>query len=421
MNTITLHASPWRALGHRNFALFFTGHGLSLCGTWMQSMAQAWLIYRLTGSPFLLGLAEFLARGPLLLFGLVGGLLADRWPRRRLMFVTQTLLLLQAGALATLTLSGLITVEWIMGLAFFQGLITIVEVPVRQSFLTELVPREDFPSAIGLNSSLFNTARIVGPSIAGILVGTVGEGICFLFNAASFLVTLSCLALMKLAPAPQREAANALDLLKEGVKYAWHTPHVRALLMLAALLSVASMPYATLLPIFAGEILRVGPNGLGLLMAATGIGALAAALRLARRGTVRGIGASIARAVALFGLGLLVLASSSHLWLSTLALVAIGFGMVSSLAGCNTLLQSLAPEPLRGRVVSLYATASLGFTVFGSLLAGSSATYIGTPLTVAAGGLITLLAAAFFWRKLPAIRKHVRESGLLPPDPVITQ
>ncbi len=420
MSALTLHASPWRALAHRNFALFFTGHGLSLCGTWMQSMAQAWLIYRLTGSPFLLGFVEFLARGPLLLFGLVGGLLADRWPRRRLMVVTQTLLLLQAGALAALTLSGLITVEWIMGLAFFQGLITIVEVPVRQSFVTELVPRVDIPSAIGLNASLFNTARIVGPSIAGVLVGTVGEGPCFLLNAASFLVILGCLALMQLAPAPRKEAADALELLKEGLQYAWHTPHVRALLLLTALLSVASMPYTTLLPVFAGEILEVGPNGLGLLMAATGIGALAAALRLARRGTVRGLGASIARAVTLFGLGLLVLALSSHLWLSLLALVAIGFGMVSSLAGCNTLLQSLAPEPMRGRVVSLYATAALGFTIFGSLLAGSSATYIGTPLTVGAGGLLTLLAAALFRRSLPAIRKHVREHGLLPPEPVIT-
>jgi MFS family permease len=387
----------------------------------MQSMAQAWLIYRLTGSPFLLGLAEFLTRGPLLLFGLMGGLLADRWPRRRLMYVTQTLLLLQAGALAALTLSGLITVQWIMGLAFLQGLITIVEVPVRQSFVTDLVPRVDIPSAIGLNSSLFNTARIIGPSIAGVLVGTIGEGSCFLLNAMSFLVILGCLSFMKLAPAPRKEQADALWLLREGLRYAWHTPHVRALLTLAVVLSVVSMPYTTLLPVFAGEILHAGPDGLGLLMAATGIGALVAALRLARRNTVRGLGSSIARAVALFGLGLLVLASSSHLWLSLLALVAIGFGMVSSLAGCNTLLQSLAPESLRGRVVSLYATASLGFTIFGSLLAGSSATYIGTPLTVAAGGLITLLAAGLFWSKLPAIRKHVRESGLLPPEPVITQ
>lgn len=413
--------SPWRALSHRNFALFFAGHGLSLCGTWMQSMAQAWLIYRLTGSPFLLGLAEFLARGPLLAFGLVGGLLADRWPRYHLMFVTQTLLLCHAGALAVLTLSGAITVEWIMGLAFFQGVISILEVPVRQSFFTSLVPHADIPSAIGLNSSLFNSARIIGPSIAGVLVGTVGEGVCFLLNAVSFLVVLGCLAAMRIDAEERRAGQDAVALLKEGLRYAWHTPHVRSVLALAALLSVAAMPFSTLLPVFAGDVLKSGPDGLGLLMAATGIGALAGALRLARRQTVRGLGASIAKATALFGGSLIALAASSNLWLSMLALAAVGFGMVSALAACNTLLQSLAPDPLRGRVVSLYATASLGFTIFGSLLAGSAATYIGAPLAVAAGGGVTLVGAVWFWKQLPAIRKHVREAGLLPPEPVVTQ
>ncbi|MEW6542719.1 MAG: MFS transporter [Nitrospirota bacterium] len=421
MSASSLHGSPWRALTHRNFSLFLTGHGLSLCGTWMQSMAQAWLLYRLTGSPFLLGLAEFLSRAPILAFGLVGGLLADRWPRHRIMFVVQGLLLVQAGLLAALTLSGLVTVEWILALALFMGLIGSVEVPVRQAFLTDLVPRPDIASAIGLNSSVFNTARIVGPSLAGLVASSMGEGSCFLINSLSFLIVLGCLAAIRVQPAPQTHQADVWAQLREGLHYAKGTPHVRAALALVLVISVAGMPYATLLPVFARDVLHRGPDGLGLLMAATGIGALGAALRLARRRTVHGLGAAIAAATGLFGLGLLALAASTDLWLSIVALLLIGFGMVSSLAGVNTLLQSLAPEALRGRVVSLYTIGSLGFTVFGSLLAGLGGSYLGAPLTVAAGGLTILIGAGLFWRALPAIRHHVREQGLLPPEPVVPQ
>jgi len=410
------HSSPWRALAHRNFALFLTGHGLSVCGTWMQSLAQAWLIWRLTQSPFLLGLVEFLNRAPILLLGLLGGLAADRWPRYRLMLIVQTLLLVLAGVLAALTLSGAVTVGWIMALAFLQGLVYAVETPVRQTFMTDLVPRPDMPSAIGLNSSMFNSARVIGPSIAGVLVSRVGEGICFVINAASFLVILGCLAAMRLPPPQPGSTAGSLGLLREALGYAWRTPHARALLTLVLVLSVAAMPYTTLLPVFAAEVLGRGPNGLGLLMAATGIGALIGALRLAGRNTVRGLKTSIAKAVTLFGIGLLALALSSTLWLSMLTLIVIGFSMVSSLAGTNTMLQSLAPEALRGRVVSLYMSASLGCTIFGSLLAGASAGYVGAQATVAAGGALTLIAAGLFWRALPALSRHLQEHRLLPPD-----
>jgi len=415
-SSLAHRASPWRALAHRNFVCFFVGHGLSLCGTWMQSMAQAWLVYRLTGSPLLLGVTEFLSRGPILLFAPLGGVLADRWPRHRLMILTQSLFMAQATALAALTLSGLVTIWWILGLALAQGLISALEVPTRQTFLTDLVPKRDIPSAIGMNSSIFNASRIIGPSIAGVVVSTAGEGYCFLVNAASFLIVLAGLALIRVKQTRGEHPAGALGLLREGLSYAWRTPHVRALLMLASLISIASMPYATLLPVFARDILRIGPDGLGWLMAATGAGALTAALLLARRSRIQELGTPIALSVAGFGVGLLALASSSILWVSLAALYAIGFGMVSSLAGCNTLLQSLAPDRMRGRIVSLYTTASLGLTVFSSLLAGSGATWFGAPVVVAAGGLLTIGAAAWFWSVLPAIRPHMHAYKLLPED-----
>jgi MFS family permease len=399
-------ASPWRALRHRNFALFATGHGLSLCGSWMQSLAQAWLVYRLTESPLLLGVTEFLARAPILFLSLAAGLVADRVPRYQLMVLTQILLLLQAATLAALTLTGLVTVPWILALALLMGLISALEIPIRQTFMTDLVPPQDIPSAIGLNSSMFNAARIVGPSLAGVLVVTVGEGPCFLINALSYLVVLGSLKAMRIAPLPPHPPGNAASQLREGLMYARTTPHVRAVLAAVAAVSIAAMPYATLLPVFAGEVLRVGPAGLGWLMAATGVGALAGALKLARRPSVTGLASSICRAVTLFGGSLLLFAASRSLWLSILALAAIGFAMVGTLAASNTLLQSLAPNGMRGRVVSLYTTASLGFTVFGSLLGGVAGTSLGAPLTVALGGLVTLSAAAGLRRALPGLRRH---------------
>lgn len=382
----------------------------------MQSMALSWLIYRLSESPFLLGLMEFIARSPILVLGLVGGLLADRWPRHRLMVVTQIAFLLQASALAALTLSGLITIGWILWLALLMGLISAIEIPVRQSFVADLVPRSDLPSAIGLNSSLFNAARVIGPSLAGIIVSSVGEGICFLINAVSFLVILGCLRAMRLEHKPRPQAGRPMEQLHEALRYAWHTPHVRAVLLVTAVLSVFAMSYSTLLPVFARDILHSGPGGLGLLMAASGVGALTAALRHAGRHTIKGIGSSIARSVGLFGLGLVAFAGSSIFWISALAMVAIGFGMVSSLAGINILLQSLVPDALRGRVVSFYTTLSLGFTIFGSLLAGGGATYLSAPITVMVGGAVTLMTAGLFWKSLPAIRRYAREHRLIPSD-----
>ena len=411
----------WRALAHRNFALFFIGQGLSLSGTWMQSLAQSWLVYRLTGSPLLLGLVAFASQAPVLAFGLLGGVLADRWPRHRLLLVTQSLSLIQAATLATLTLTGAVTVHWILGLAAVLGLINALDMPVRQSFIAELVPRADLPSAIGLNSSAFNAARIIGPSIAGVLVASVGEGICFLINTLSFLAVIACLLAMRLPEKPTPAHENPVALLAHGLRYARETPHVRAILALIAGLSLTAMSYTVLLPVFAGEILHAGAHGFGALMAATGVGALAGALRIARRASIRGLGTVIVQAVLIFGASLVALAASTTLWLSILVLCVTGYGMITAMAGCNTLLQSLVPDELRGRVMSLYTLFFLGMSPIGSLLAGALATHVGTPLTFLAGGLGALLGAALFWRALPAIRRHIREHGLLPPEELVPQ
>jgi MFS family permease len=416
---MTTAGSAWRALDNRNFALFFAGQGLSLCGTWMQSLAQSWLIYRLTGSPLLLGLVGFVSQVPVLGFGLLGGVLADRWPRHRLLLITQTLSLLQAIILAGLTLSGHITIGWIMGLAAVLGLINALDMPVRQSFIADLVPRADLPSAIGLNSSAFNAARIIGPSVAGFLVAAVGEGVCFLVNALSFLAVIGCLLAMEVPQKAKAAQAHAIIFLAEGLRYARSTPHVRAALALIAVLSLTAMPYTVLLPVFAGNVLHTDANGLGWLMAATGMGALAGALRIARRGTIRGLGRLIAGATLLFGVSLLALAASTALWFSIPVLLAVGYGMITGMAGCNTLLQSLVPDHLRGRVMSLYTLFFLGMAPIGSLMAGALAAHLGTPRTIAAGGIGAILGAILFWRALPGIRRHVQEQGLMPPEELV--
>jgi MFS family permease len=406
----------WRALAHRNFALFFVGQAFSLCGTWMQGLAQSWLVYRLTGSALLLGLVAFVSQIPVLALGLWGGVIADRWPRRGLLIATQALSLLQAASLGALTITGHITVPRILLLSALLGLINAVDMPVRQAFVAELVPRADLPSAIGLNSSIFNAARIVGPSLAGVLVATVGEGVCFLFNAFSFLAVIACLLAIRVAPKPLAARQSAWVFLAEGLRYARHTPHVRAILTLIAVLSLTAMPYTVLLPIFAGEILHSGPHGLGILMAATGIGALAGALRIARRTTIRGLGRVIAQAGVIFGLSLMALAGSTVLWFSAFTLMLVGYGMITGMAACNTLLQSLVPDNLRGRVMSLYTLFFLGMAPIGSLLAGIAAGRFGAPLTVAAGGIAAAAAAVLFGKALPDIRRHIRDHGLLPPE-----
>ncbi len=413
-------AQTLRALRSRNFRLFFAGQTVSLIGTWIQQIAMSWLVYRLTKSAFMLGMVGFVATAPGVFITPFAGVAADRWNRHRMVIATQTGAMLQALALAALVLTGTIRVWHILALSAFVGIVNGFDMPARQSFLLEMVEdREDLPNAIALNSSMFNGARLVGPAIAGALIAVVGEGICFLLNGLSFLAVLAALLAMRV---PRRELPSGrMDVLRElgdGFRYAFRSPPIRIVLGFLALASLFAQPYTVLMPVVATRVLHGGADTLGLLMAATGLGALAGALYLATRPSVVGLGRVIALAGSLFGLALLAVAASHALWLSCALLVLAGAGMMVQTAGSNTMLQTIADERMRGRVISIYGLAFLGVAPLGSLYAGVAAGRFGAPLTIAAGGVITLAGAAVFFRKLPLLREHVwpiyRRIGILP-------
>ncbi len=413
-------AQTLRALRSRNFRLFFAGQTVSLIGTWIQQIAMSWLVYRLTKSAFMLGMVGFVATAPGVFITPFAGVAADRWNRHRMVIATQTGAMLQALALAALVLTGTIRVWHILALSAFVGIVNGFDMPARQSFLLEMVEdREDLPNAIALNSSMFNGARLVGPAIAGALIAVVGEGICFLLNGLSFLAVLAALLAMRV---PRRELPSGrLDVLRElsdGFRYAFRSPPIRIVLAFLALASLFAQPYTVLMPVVATRVLHGGADTLGLLMAATGLGALAGALYLATRPSVVGLGRVIALAGSLFGIALLAVAASHALWLSCALLVLAGAGMMVQTAGSNTMLQTIADERMRGRVISIYGLAFLGVAPLGSLYAGVAAGRFGAPLTIAAGGVITLAGAAVFFRKLPLLREHVwpiyRRIGILP-------
>ncbi len=399
-----------RALRHRNYRLFFTGQLISLTGTWMQSVAQAWLAYRLTHSAALLGIVGFAGQIPALLFSPAGGVIADRFARRQVLLVTQATSMLLALALAALTLSGRVTVPWILTLAALSGVVNAFDIPTRQAFAVDMVGRDDLMNAIALNSSIFNGARVVGPAVAGLLVAKIGEGWCFLANGVSYLAVLGCLVAMQL-PAAARTATStsAWTSVQEGFVYVSRARPVRALLLLLGLVSLTGMPYAVLMPVFAQEILAGGARELGLLMGASGAGALLGALLLATRKSVRGLGSFVALSAGGLGLALVAFAFSRTFWLSAALLVPVGFFMMSEMASSNTLIQSLIPDSMRGRVMSLYAMMFMGMAPIGALLAGSLASHVGAPETVAAGGLLCLLGSLFFARHLPHIRAEARQ------------
>jgi MFS family permease len=401
----------FRALRHRNFRLFFAGQLISLIGTWMQSVAQSWLAYRLTGSAAMLGLVGFASQIPAFLLAPAGGVVADRFDKRRLLVATQSASMVLALALAGLTLSGRVTVHQILLLASMLGLVNAFDVPVRQAFVVEMVGREDLLNAIALNSSVFNGARIVGPAIAGLLVARVGEGWCFLVNGASYLAVIAGLGAMRLAPAAlDRQHAPPLESLREGLRHVWGNRPVRALLALLGVVSLTGMPYAVLMPIFADRILHGGARGLGLLMGATGVGALVGALTLAgRRGGIRGLGGWVAGSAAGLGVFLVAFSQSTRFWLSAALLVPVGLCMMVEMAASNTVIQSLVPDALRGRVMAAYAMMFLGMAPFGALFAGAIAARIGAPPTVAIGGAACALAALVFWRRLDALREEARQ------------
>jgi MFS family permease len=399
-----------RAFGSRNYRLFFGGQGLSLVGTWMQQVAMSWLVYRLTNSPFLLGVVGFAGQAPTFLLTALAGVLADRFDRRRILYITQTLAMLQASILAYITLAGLVRVWHVMALSAFLGVVNAFDIPTRQSFVVEIVhDRADLGNAIAMNSFMFNSARLIGPSIAGVMIGLVGEGFCFLINAVSFLTII--IALMAMRTGKPMETTGNMRIfagLKEGFTYAFAFIPIRYILFLLALMSVVGMPYAVLMPVFAKNLLHGGPHTLGFLLSASGIGAISGALYLASRKSVRGLGRVIVVAVSAGGLGLMAFSMSSSVPLSLVTLLFVGFGMMVHSAASNTILQTIVDEDKRGRVMSFFAMAFMGMAPFGSLLAGLLAHKIGAPPTLFMSGIVCLIGAAVFSTRLPLMRSYVR-------------
>jgi MFS family permease len=394
-----------RALKHRNFQLFFGGQLISLTGTWMQSVAQSWLVYRLTGSSILLGLVSFAAQIPVFLLAPIGGTVADRYNRHRILIATQTAAMLLAFVLAALTLTSSIQIWQIFTMAALLGSVNAFDIPARQAFVVDMVGREDLINAIALNSSMVNGARIVGPAIAGILVSAIGEGWCFFANAVSYVAVITGLLMMKLTKRPRAaRRGSALAHIIEGFRFVARTRPVRALLLLLGLVSLMGMPYAVLMPIFADQILHGGASGLGILMGASGAGALVGALSLAARQGARGLGRWVAWATAGFGISIILFALSRNFWLSAALLIPAGFSMMVQMAASNTLIQSMVPDGLRGRVMAVYSMMFMGMAPIGALLAGVLATHLGAPLTVAMGGAVCILGAGGFALRLPVLR-----------------
>jgi MFS family permease len=397
-----------RAMRHRNFQLFFSGQLISLIGTWMQSVAQSWLVYRMTGSSLLLGSVGFASQFPVFLASPLGGIVADRYNRHRVVIATQTASMVLAFILAVLTLTHRITVPEIFVLAVLLGMVNAFDLPGRQSFLVEMVGKDDLMNAIALNSSMFNGARVVGPAIAGILVAKIGEGWCFFANAVSYIAVIIGLLLMQVTPRPIRPIDSALAHVIEGFRFVRHTAPIRDLLLLVGLVSLVAMPYTVLMPIFADKILHGGARGLGILMGATGVGALLAALTLAARTGVYGLGRWVTLACAGFGLSLIAFALSRIFWLSAALLVPAGFCMMLQMSSSNTLIQSMVRDDLRGRVMSVYAMSLIGMAPFGALFAGAMADRVGAPVTVILGAVACLGGAAIFGLHLPKIRDEAR-------------
>jgi MFS family permease len=414
--------SAFRALRSRNYRLYFGGQSISLIGTWMTRIATSWLVYRLTHSAFLLGVSSFAGQAPMFFLAPIAGVWLDRWDRHRTLVVTQVLSMLQSFALALLALSGKITVQEIIGLALFQGLINAFDMPARQAFVAQMVEdRAYLSNAIALNSSMVNGARLVGPAIAGIVIAGVGEGYCFLIDGFSYLAVIISLLLMRTAAPRKRSARNGmLDELAEGWRYVIGSVPIRSILLLLALVSMVGMPYTVLMPVFAAQVLHGGPHTLGFLMAASGVGALASAFSLALRKTVLGLDKMIPISAAVFGAGLIAFACSRLFGLSMILLFFTGFGFLQQMSVSNTLLQTIVAEDKRGRVMSFYAMAFQGVAPFGSLLAGAMAAQIGAPHTLVIGGAICLAGAAIFARKLLVIRALMRpiyvELGIPPEE-----
>ena len=410
----------WRALRHRNFRLFFFGQTISLIGTWMTRLATAWLVYRLTHSALLLGIVSFAGQFVAFALGPVAGVWVERLDRRQLLVWTQAAAAVQSLAMAALTLAHAITLWEIIALAALQGLINALDMPARQSFLVQMVDdRHDLSNAIAINSSMVNGARLIGPAIAGLVIGAFGEGWCFLLDGISYLAVIASLLLMHIKPLNLRHRSiSMLEQMREGWDFVRSSRPIRTILVLFALISLMGYPFAVLLPIFAGQVLHGGAYTLGWLSTATGIGALASGLSLAVRKSVVGLARMVQIAAAMLGGALIFFGMSHTVWLSLALLVLAGFGLMQCATASNTIIQSLVPEDKRARVMSYYTMAFFGAAPFGSLLAGALAHRIGAPRTVMLTGACCVAASLWFLLELPKVTAVMRpiyqRMGLLP-------
>jgi MFS family permease len=410
----------WRALRHRNFRLFFGGQSISLIGTWMTRIATAWLVYRLTHSALLLGTVSFVGQIPTFLLAPFAGVLVDRLDRRIVLVWTQGLAMLQSLALAWLTLTHRVTIHEVLILSAFQGVINAFDMPGRQAFMVQMVEdRADLSNAIAINSSMVNLARLIGPSLAGLVIAATNEGWCFLIDGISYIAVITSLLLMRVHVTGGERAVTPMAVqLREGWEYVSTFVPVRTILLLFALISLMGMPYVVLMPVFAAQVLHGGAHTLGFLMAAAGVGALVSALSLVLRKSVRGLLKMIPIAAGMFGVGLVCFGISHLMWLSMTLMVVVGFGMMQGMTASNTIIQTLVPEDKRGRVMSYYTAAFVGMAPFGSLLAGSMAHWIGAPRTVMVTGTCCIAGAAWFWTRMKPLRKAMRpiyqELGIIP-------
>src|SRR5512135_249845 len=399
-----------RALGSRNFRLFFFGQAVSLIGTWMQLIAMRWLVYRLTKSELMLGMVGFISDSPLFLLVPFAGVLADRLKRHGILIVTQALSALQAAILALLVFTDRVEVWHVLVLGGLLGVVSAFDITARQAFLVDIIEeRENLPNAIALNSFIFNGALLIGPAVAGILIAVVGEGPCFALNSLSYLAVLGALFLMKIPP--KTFSASPLDIkaaIVEGAAYTFASVPIRSILMLVASVSLVAASYTLLMPVFAEDVLQGGPSVYGYLMSATGMGALLGAVFLASRSRLKGLAEMIAGAGVLYGAGFFALSLSSSVAIALIIALVLGFSLMMQMASSNTIVQSMVDDQKRGRVLSLFVMARRGVEALGSLLFGAIAHWAGTPGTLMIGGAVCLAAVAAFTTKLSSIRHASR-------------
>ncbi|MBZ5588421.1 MAG: MFS transporter [Acidobacteriia bacterium] len=401
----------FRALRHRHFRVFWIGQWLSVNGTWMQTTAQAWLVYRLTNSPLMLGVLSVVRFGPALVGAPIAGVLTDRLPRRLLVLATQSISLVQASLLATLTLAGVVRVWHVLVLALFQGVVDTLDTPARQTLQVDIVGVEDLQSAVSLNSSAFNAARMVGPALAGVLVAVWGEGVCFAVNAVSYLAVLIALLTIRIPSSPRPAKGSLRDELAEGLSYAWGNRQIRLMLAAIAVTSGFGLSYTTLLPVFARDVLHGGVQGFGLLMSSGGLGAMVGALGAAARRGTRHTGMIIAVGQGALGIGLMALAGTRWLPLASAWMVMIGLGVAVQLSTTNGFLQTTAPPHMRGRVVSLYIWLFSGLSPIGGFVAGWVAEHAGAPWTAAGAGLACLVSAVLMGVEMSVLRRSFERAG----------